>query len=253
MNIFYLAVIFSFTIAFCLAHYYALKKCLLKDWGRVCFALLALFLIMVIVSQIQLFKLSEIENNGDYLSIFIRSVIEEISKVTFCYVLFESIAPKRQRFSILTFCTIVALYESAEPIFYFSYNLFVSYQSFIINGQIGLEESVGRLRENISILDTLMVYTFEIMRIPVHFLLTFSGVCFLLNKEKRCLLFLPLATHGIVNLILLFLAINVKATALFLLLENIVALSTIALLLALLNQQKFLTVTMPRLSHSKSF
>lgn len=234
MNFTYLSVITLLTLAFYTAHFLAVRKCNVVDWWRVILGFSAFCCVMMFVSMIPAFDVEIISQNQHYgLSLF-RSIIEESTKVFVCYIVFETISSARIKYATLAFCSLIALFESAEPIIYFTQILIKSFFSlFNIEPLEASIMSLYALESQVGIIEAILLFSFETIRIYVHFLLTYSGVYFLMTLKKRWCFLIPLLIHGLTNQALLFVSGSASEATTIGLLRIIVALITVFILILL--------------------
>ncbi|MCW8091127.1 hypothetical protein [Alteromonas sp. ASW11-130] len=236
MNIYYLFLAICLVLSLLVAHFCALKKCAGNDWWRVAVSLIAFFLIMLMVSAIPIFKLPLIVQNQWYSALFFRSVIEEMAKIVFCYVVFETLEKKRIKRALLAFCALVALYESSETGFHITSAIVEGYLFLTAQPKPDIPLMINQLQTKLGFAELFLFVTFQVIRIYLHFYLTYVGVRFLMTTYRRWLCVMPILAHGLLNQAILFISIHIENMLAQLILQSLGALLVIAIMICLIKR-----------------
>ncbi|QCZ93743.1 hypothetical protein [Salinimonas iocasae] len=195
---------------------------------------------MMFVSSVSFFNVQTINQSQDYTASLFRSAIEETAKIVVCYVVFETLSSCRFKYATLAFCSLVALFESASTAAYFTYMLSNSYISLMHYVEVmpSAINSLTEIENEVSLLEAMLLFSFEIIRIYVHFLLTYTGVQFLRASEKRRLFLISILIHGLANLALLFISGTLEGNTEVALARNGIAVATICVMIFMINHNK---------------
>ncbi|NMH59846.1 hypothetical protein [Alteromonas ponticola] len=215
-----------------ISHYFALKDCALNNWWRVLFSFFTFCIFMVGVSAVPMFNLSAIEQNHAYIDIFSRSIVEEGAKVLFCYVAFETLSQRQVRKATLAFCSLVAAYETSTQGLYILSALSEGYQFLQESLPTEHELLLDKLERNLPAAELVIFTGYQILRIFVHFYLTYAGIYFLTTKNYKWFILLPLLAHGVLNQVILYFSVEFEKSFIITVAQCLCAIVTIGLMAA---------------------